>query len=290
MGKDSKIEWTHHTFNPWWGCQKVSPGCANCYAESFDKRVHGAEKAHWGPGSSRRMFGEKHWNEPLKWDKDAADSGERHRVFCASMADVFEDHPDVADSRARLYALILETPNLDWLLLTKRPENAERLWGLARIDAFGTGLLDSTEGPLWPDNVWLGTSVENQEQADIRIPVLAKIPARVRFLSMEPLLGPVDLMPLLTEPTGKFRTFEGRRQMEVATTGAIRWVIVGGESGRGARPMQADWARGIRDQCQQLAIAFHFKQWGEHDSGLVRVGKKAAGRVLDGRAWDGLPH
>ena len=252
----------------------MSPGCANCYAETFDKRVHGIGKGHWGPDSERRFFGDKHWAEPLKWNKAAAAAGERHRVFCASMADVFEDHPDVAAARARLYALILDTPNLDWLLLTKRPENVERLWLQARIDAFGKWT-DTVTGPLWPDNVWIGTSVENQEQADIRIPILATIPAAVRFLSMEPLLGPVVL------PVG-------------LAGFAVDWVIVGGESGPGARVMYPEWPMSLRDQCRALGIAFHFKQWGEWapkpgTNLMHRVGKAIAGRVLDGRTWDELP-
>lgn len=261
MGKDSAIEWTHHTFNPWWGCTKVSPGCANCYAESFDKRLGGK---HWGPGSERKMFGDKHWDAPLKWNADAAKRGVRERVFCASMADVFEDREDLLEPRARLWTLVAKTPHLDWLLLTKRPEKAEALWLGAHIDAF-----DGAEslGLTWRPNVWVGATMENQEQADIRAPLLSMVPARIVFVSMEPLLGPIEINP--------------RHRLD--------WVIVGGESGAGARRMNPEWARSVRDQCKELGIPFHFKQWGQHDELGVRVGKTAAGRVLDGRTWDEFP-
>lgn len=252
MGEHSKIEWTHHTFNPWWGCQRVSPGCENCYAETFSKRV-GLKV--WGPTSDRRFFGEKHWAEPRKWNDKAARSGVRERVFCASMADVFEIPParntQAIDmqSRARhdLWRLIETTPWLDWLLLTKRPQNIETL----------------TWWKEWPANVWLGTTVEDQKRAEERVPILLDIPAKVRFLSCEPLLEEVYL---------------GRALF----LGGIDWVICGGESGNGARPMDPNWARALRDQCVSSGVAFHFKQWGGRN-------KKAAGRELDGRTWDEFP-
>lgn len=229
--KDSKIEWTHHTFNPWWGCVKVSEGCKHCYAETFSKRTGNDV---WGVDKPRRFFGDKHWNEPLKWDREAFESGERRRVFCASMADVFEDRRDLDDQRAKLFNLILKTPNLDWLLLTKRPENIKRLmypsaiWGI--------------------ENVWLGTTCENQEQADKRIPELLAVPAAVRFLSCEPLLGPVNLHEVTRDPFGGIP--------------GIHWVIVGGESGHGARPMTEIWARDLRNQCNNAGVAFFMKQMG----------------------------
>lgn len=165
--ENSKIEWTTHTFNPWWGCVKVSAGCEHCYAETFSKRTG---HSIWGPAktTSRRLFTDKHWAEPLKWNETAQQAGERHRVFCASMADVFEDHPQVIDARQRLFELIDRTPYLDWLLLTKRPENIRRLWPFGWYDDQYT----------WP-NIWLGTSVENQIAADTRIPHLLGIPATV---------------------------------------------------------------------------------------------------------------
>ncbi len=257
MSENSKIEWTHHTFNPVWGCVKVSPGCEHCYAETFAKRTG---HAIWGPAATtqRRTFGDKHWQEPLKWHADAVKAGERRRVFCASMADVFEDHPQLHTERARLWLLIQQTPALDWLLLTKRPENV-------------TGMVPSwwaVDG--YPSNVWIGASAENQAMADKRIPILASIPAAVRFLSCEPLLGPLDLATWFYS------------MMTDDYSCAIDWVIVGGESGPKARPMQAEWVRSIRDQCNGAGVAFHFKQWGG-------VRKHETGRSLDGRTWDEYP-
>jgi protein gp37 len=260
MGENSKIEWTHHTFNPWWGCVKVSEGCAHCYAETLS--THYGHNV-WGPAKTtpRRLFGEKHWQEPLKWDRQAQREGTRKRVFCASMADVFEDHPQVVDARTRLFNLISDTPHLAWLLLTKRPENIKPML----IEA-GRGFQSL---PPW---VWIGTSVENQEQADKRIPHLLNVPAHVRFLSCEPLLGPVDLSHLANRGGEQHGLIDG----------GIHWVIVGGESGAGARPMHPDWARSLRDQCETAGVAFHFKQWGG-------TNKKATGRILDGRTWDQFP-
>lgn len=261
MGKDTKIEWCHHSWNPWWGCVKVSAGCEHCYAESFSKRTgHNI----WGPAktTARRLFGERHWTEPLKWNEKTVETGERHRVFCASMADVFEDHPQLVAERQRLFELIDRTPHLDWLLLTKRPENIQRLCPFGWYD----------DQFSWP-NVWLGISVENQQMADKRIGHLMYIPARVRFLSCEPLLAAVDVSGYLS-----FREFSG-----------IDWVIAGGESGHNARPMHPDWARSLRNQCQADGVAFLFKQWGEHNSTGVRVGKKGAGRLLDGELCNEFP-
>ena len=253
MGKDSGIEWTHHTFNPWWGCEKVSEACANCYAETWAKRIG---QSLWGRKAPRRFFGDNHWREPLKWNAEAVRSGERRRVFCSSMADVFEDRAELDIHRARLWDLIAATPMLDWLLLTKRPEHVEACvpWG------------DS-----WPENVWLGTTAENQKWATVRVATITKIPARVRFLSCEPLLSEVDLTPWLED---------------------IDWVIAGGESGGKARPMELGWARSLRDQCRAAGVAFHFKQWGNwrpEGDVMERMSKKTAGRELDGRTWDEYP-
>jgi len=157
MARNSSIEWTHHTFNPWWGCTKVSPGCQHCYAEAWAKRV-GANV--WGSHSPRRFFGDSHWIEPLRWNDEAQRLGRNRRVFCASMADVFEARAELNPSRERLWNLILETPWLDWLLLTKRPQNIERL---------------SPWTADWPSNVWIGTTAENQTWADRRVPVLSAI-------------------------------------------------------------------------------------------------------------------
>lgn len=280
MAKNSTIEWTDHTFNPWWGCAKVSPGCENCYAESWAKRV-GAKV--WGQNEDRRFFGEHHWKEPLSWNIDAAKLKQRKRVFCASMADVFELRSDLDPWRHKLWDLIAETPWLDWLLLTKRPQNIKQ-----KVPWKGQ----------WPDNVWLGTTIEDQQRANERLPLVLHYPAKFRFLSCEPLLGPVSLTPWLEKrPKALY---------------PIDWVIAGGESGQNARPMLPGWARMLRDQCRDAAIPFHFKQWGhwapvaipKRDDGVARKfwdevigtvifmepkGKKTAGRFLDGATWDQLP-
>lgn len=287
MGQDTKIEWANHTFNPWWGCIEVSPACDHCYAKTFAKRVgHDV----WGKESPRRFFGDKHWAEPLKWQRAAEKAGVRERVFCASMADVMEDRPDLAEHRARLFGLIRETPALDWLLLTKRPQNFCKMLPASWL-----------ESPL--PNVWGMTTVESTAQL-WRVQELRKTPFAVRGLSCEPLLGPLKRLDLA----------------------GIRWVITGGESGPGARPMHPDWARSLRDQCVAAGAAFHFKQWGEwvptdqtrFEDGVehrlfpdgtlmpwadfelgpwgdddaeevVKIGKKYSGRLLDGREWSELP-
>jgi protein gp37 len=280
MGQDSAIEWTDHTFNPWWGCTRVSPACQHCYAETLAHRF-GTE---WGKNADRRFFGDKHWNEPRRWDRAAAKAGVRRRVFCASMADVFEDRPELAEHRERLWRLVADTPHLDWLLLTKRPENVLSMTPWAwRVGEHSDP--PHHEDPIhWPRNAWVGTTVEDQEHADERIPHLLAVPAPVRFLSCEPLLGPIWLR------LGVGMRHEG-----------IGWVIAGGESGPGARPMQLEWATDLRDQATGAGVPFLFKQWGEwrpiegdeadelNPHGLIRVGKKEAGRQLGGRTWDELP-
>ncbi len=277
MAKNSHIEWTHHTFNPWWGCKKVSPACDNCYAELWAKRM-----GHqlWGKDAPRRFFGESHWREPLKWNEEAQRSGRRERVFCASMADVFERCADLNHERERLWNLIENTPNLDWLLLTKRPQNIERL---------------APWHSHWPPNVWIGTSVENQRMAERRLPFLLRIPAAIRFLSCEPLLGPLNLL-----------NWFNQRSLH-----PIDWVIAGGESGGKSRPMHPDWAENLLNQCESFGVPFLFKQWGQwaptdkfQETGnpqlvgfpnerpvqMVRIGKKLAGRTLSGTTWDEVPH
>src|SRR5579863_1074490 len=169
--ENSQIEWTTHTFNPWWGCMKVSEGCKNCYAESLDNRYHHADP-HWGPNSPRKEMSDKHWMQPFLWDQKAWKAGIKAKVFCASMADVFEvsTDPVVVNGRKRLFNIIDNTPNLIWQLLTKRPENILNCVPVHWREAF-------------PENVWMGTSVENQEAANERIPHLLNVPAKVRFLS-----------------------------------------------------------------------------------------------------------
>jgi protein gp37 len=225
MGEQTAIAWTDHTFNPWWGCTKVPEcrECDHCYAETFDKRVGGA---HWGPGKPRRFFKDAHWAEPEAWDRAAAAAGVRRRVFCASMGDVFDSEVDES-WRMRLWGLIEATPNLDWLLLTKRPEVARfcipAAWSLIR------------------DRIWIGTSAGTQASADRNIPPMLDIDAAVHFVSMEPLIERVEI--------------------EAECLNDIDWIIVGGESGAKARPMDVEWARAIRDDCRP-GVAFFMKQMG----------------------------
>jgi protein gp37 len=277
MAKDSKIEWTHHTFNPWWGCERVSPACKHCYAETW---AHRMGFNLWEKGAPRRELSDPYWRQPLSWNHEAGQNGQRARVFCASMADVFEGRSDLDRIRQRLWGLIEQTPNLDWLLLTKRPEHVSAMTPWQNT---------------WPDNVWLGTTVETQRWAERRIPHLLQNPAAVLFLSCEPMLGPIDLTPWLAA---------GNHNR------AIDWVIAGGESGHKARPMNPEWPRVIRDQCALNGVAFHFKQWGNwrpasgyvnghttrkmanstgDDVMMIKIGKKSAGRRLDGRHWNDLP-
>lgn len=247
MGKDSAIAWTHHTFNPWWGCTKISDGCKNCYAATLDHRLGGD---HFGPGKHRKTFGDKHWNEPLLWDRKAAQAGQRHRVFVASMADVFDSAaPDGA--RERLWELIRKTPNLDWLVLTKRPENF-------------SAYLPEDWGAGYP-NVWLGLTVENQKAADEKMPIWLRTPARVRFLSMEPLLEAVDIVTPYQKAIAISEWGQAFPwQVHPWSIGAyIHWIIVGGESGVKARPMHPDWAWELFVLSRQAGIPFFFKQWGE---------------------------
>ena len=292
MGANSKIEWTHHTFNPWIGCTKVSAGCTHCYAEALSKRTG---LAVWGDNGTRRITSDAYWKQPAKWAREAEAAGERRRVFCASLADVLEDRAELEAPRQRLWALIRLTAKwLDWLLVTKRIENAVRM-----IPADVLAL------------IWLGVSVEDQPRADARIPLLLQTPAAVRFLSCEPLLGPLDLQyPEGVFPGGPEMCRSGHecgcqgKPCEPPLIYGIDWVIVGGESGPGARPMHPDWVLSILDQCQAAKVPFLFKQWGEfspitrtdgiHESpfggqAMVRVGKKAAGRLIDGRTWDEYP-
>jgi len=369
MAENSKIEWTDHTFNPWMGCTKVSPGCQHCYAETMMDKRYG--KVKWGPQGTRVRTSEAMWKKPLQWDNDVwyecKDCGWRgshrltlahaewareicpncrsfntefthQRVFCASLADVFEDRPDVFLWRDDLFRLIEQTPNLDWLILTKRPENIKR---------------------TMPENVWLGVSVESQKEANERIPLLQIIPVRIKFLSCEPLLGHINLSEALepdeeawdevnaewddqNEPEEFVEECEAeldwvnygndlvynpehrewvnnrraRAGFKTLKHGTIDWVICGGESGPGARPMNPMWAQELRNECQAAEIPFFFKQWGEWITSLeksdringhlippsskyciewgkdwfpVKIGKKAAGRLLDGREWNEWP-
>jgi len=265
MGKETEIAWTDATFNPVWGCARVSPGCEHCYAEAFAKRTgHDV----WGAKGERRVFGEKHWNEPLKWNAAAAKAGIRKRVFCASMADVFEDHPTVAGERSKLWRLIEQTSWLDWQLLTKRPENIRAMLPPPWL-----------ERPL--PNLWLGTTTEDQRRADERIPHLLAAPALVRFLSSEPLLGPVDIGAYLPDAGLRSRTSGEWKQAP-----AIDWVIVGAESGPGARTMEIGWARAIVEQCSAHRTACFVKQLGHRPLARSRYDMSAASfKAADDHGW-----
>lgn len=354
MAEDTKIEWAHHTFNPWIGCTKVGPGCDNCYAEK--ERASTVLGVKWGANMPRRRTSDENWKKPGRWNKEAERLGVRYRVFCASLADVF-DNEVPGEWRADLFRLILDTPHLDWLLLTKRIGNVARMLHTDQWQHLG--------------NVWLGATIVNQSEADRDIPKLLAVPAARRFLSMEPLLGPVDLgawigdeschvcrtrfygdemnLSSLAVKTVDFEdqpedennirkvcpnceTINTCGKVDVVDEeemgGGIHWVIVGGESGPNARPMHPDWARSLRDQCRAAGVPFLFKQWGEWTPGenverqrgtvdtaflwgddwhirplnlatdyghiddqpdLYRVGKKSAGRWLDGVKWDQFP-
>jgi protein gp37 len=291
MAESSAISWTDATFNPWWGCTKVSPACDHCYAER-DAHRFAPGRVLWGVGSERRTFGDAHWQQPLKWARraffecaDCAWRGHspgavyacpkcagdiapaRMRVFCASMADVFDkDAPP--DERARLWRLIHETPQLDWLLLTKRIGNARRMlpetW--LRTPIYG-------ELPNWPANLRIGATFCNQPEVNRDMSKLLGLGCP-NFASFEPLLGPINLAYIEREGDCE-REGESWTYIDNALTGfsahkcggydgkRLDWVIAGGESGPSARPAHPDWFRSLRDQCTAAGVPFHFKQWGE---------------------------
>ena len=287
MAENSGIEWTHHTFNPWIGCTKVSAACDNCYAERWDQRFTGGDR--WGPKAARTRTAKGNWSKPITWNHKASERGVRERVFCASLADVFDNHKSILPEwRDDLWALIRKTPHLDWLLLTKRPQNIKRYLP----DDWGHGY----------KNVWLGTTVENQLEADRRVPALCDVPAAIHFLSCEPLLGPIhlDQMPLprswktcdcedhaphlnaLAPSVYCGGCCEGPEQIY----GGIDWVITGGESGPHHRSAEPDDFRMLRDQCHRHDVPFLFKQW----EGRLPKEIKALGRELDGVVHDEYPN
>lgn len=344
MSETTKIEWADSTFNPWAGCTKVSPGCDHCYAEGWAKRSGAVQ---WGPHAERHRTTAANWRKPLQWDRDheafEAEHGRRRRVFCASLADVF-DNAVSHDWRRDLFELIGRTQHLDWLLLTKRIGNARAMLN-AVVEEMSHGLNTWDERP-WP-GVWIGATVVNQHEADRGIPKLLQVPARVRFLSIEPMLGPIELGGWLKvhkhwesadslaaapwHPSYPSHWYERQAVVPVGWMPPLHWVICGGESGPGARPTHPDWARSLRDQCEAAGVPFLFKQWGEwgptnmeanrdvldyidpdgndavYGSSVViglakdgqayeqvwpviKVGKKAAGRLLDGITHDGFHH
>lgn len=225
MAENSKIEWTHHTFNPWLGCTEISPACDNCYARTLMQDRY--KRVEWGAGKERVLTSDANWKKPLQWDRRAAKEGERERVFCASLADVFD--AEVLDTwRDRLFELIRATPNLDWLLLTKRAAKAVGYY--------------KSSGKPWPTNAWIGVTVESPRYLYRLKAIRLEIPAPVHFASVEPLV----------EPFG---------ESDCSYLGSLaEWVIVGGESGKGHRDMPLDWARTIRDTCERIGAAFFFKQ------------------------------
>lgn len=334
MSANTAIEWADHTFNPWTGCQPVSLGCDGCYAAAWAKRA--------GRDFSVRKR-TKTWGDPVKWNdlhqEFFAAHGRRQRVFCASLADVFDNQVD-PQWRIDLLELIAACPNLDWLLLTKRIGNAESLLDEA-LNVMSHGVTWWRDMP-WP-NVWLGATVCNQAEADRDIPKLLATPAAVRFLSIEPMLGPINLQKPRTaccpNKGACFPGAAGERLVVDSESGGytmecicsrlngLHWVICGGESGPKARPMHPDWARSLRDQCAAAGVPFMFKQWGAWEVAsianghfdcdmarnaahwvdvdgslhkpsslgltnayaMVKVGKKAAGRLLDGIEHSGFP-
>lgn len=401
MAANSKIEWTTHTFNPWRGCTKVAAGCAHCYAERDSKR-NSKLLGIWGDQGTRVLASDEMWREPVKWDKSAAcyetfdcNAGDhcdacpqknRPRVFCASFADVFEEYDlplldhrgrqvfvnkdgvmssepvgrqaSMNDARRRLFKLIDATPNLDWLLLTKRPENIRRMW-CSHVNTDGM-----PPSNLHRKNVWLGTSIATQLDADKNIPELLKCRnlSPVLFVSAEPLLESVDVRRWTSvglqcsgcDWSGCESTSNGQRVSTDESSDfeflcpacdepcghtpideCIDWLICGGESGPKAEPMHPAWPRSLRDQCTAAGVPFFFKQWGEWVGGhfddrkskmicdaatagetvgrvfwtnhgepsvhkwdmldhywrhaSARVGKKNAGRLLDGREWNEFP-
>jgi len=255
MGSNSKIEWTQATWNPITGCSKVSEGCANCYAKRMAKRLAG-RFGYPKDDPFRVTLHPDRLDQPFGWKKPKV-------IFVCSMGDLF--HEDLRlglvewERVFQIYDIMMRTDWHTYLVLTKRPENARyfyREW-IRPHDKIG--------------HIWVGVTAENQKRADERIPILLQIPAAIRFVSLEPLLSEIDLDGYLAD-----------HEWEHGVPGGINWVIVGGESGPGARPMAADWVRKIRDDCVQAGVPFFFKQWGGVD-------KKKAGRLLDGRTWDEIP-
>ena len=273
MGADSKIEWTRHTHNPWIGCTAVSPACDHCYAEQLGKRFG----VKWGSGEVRRRTSDAYRRQPFTWDRAAAKSGRVDPVFCASLADIWDNAVPIEWLVEELDTIRL-TLHLRWLLLTKRPQLIRR-----RLDAALKHLsMGTTRGDLigglamWlsgnpPDNVLLGTTVENQAEADRRIPHLLAVPAAGRFLSCEPLLGAVDLRQIVLRRDGERPNDLSSRLGDYVQplvgnfrdSPRLHWIIAGGESGPTARPTHPDWFRSLRDQCAAAHVPFIFKQWGE---------------------------
>lgn len=337
MGANTKIAWCDHTFNPWIGCTKVSSGCAHCYAENLMDIRYG--KVEWGPNGTRHRTSNDNWRKPLKkWNPYAEATGVRAKVFCASLADVFEDwRGPVLDSRGNeivvqangsyctgvrgpnirplnmddlrrdLFLLIDRTPWLDWLLLTKRPDNIRKMWIYPDVVTIPSDMEIMREA-VRRQNVWLGTSVSDQQSADKQIPMLLDCDdmARVLFLSADPLLGPIDMTvgrcdthnrefianhvaygEYCTEcayggSTGELTHLLSLDASGFGDDGRISWVIVAGESGPHARPCEIDWIRSIRDQCAEAGVPCFIKQLGANCPGYRF-------RDANGGDWDEWP-
>ena len=305
--ENSKIAWCHHTFNGWMGCTKVSPACDHCYAErDMDHRFG---RVTWGAGQFRVRTSEKNWRKPIAWNKQAAKTGEKIKVFCSSLSDVFDGEKvsDLDAWRKDLFKLIEETPNLYWMLLTKRPQNIRRMVPAHWLNK-------------WPEHVWIGASAENQAMLDLRAPIIASLPAKVRFLSCEPLLEPLDFGRWLGDhnchacnarfwgddlradhiKSVDFTDHGGESALDTCphcdydnsdeddhTVGfdnllpGINWIIAGGESGPGWREMDMNWARNIRDQCASANVPFFLKQ--------TAGNRPISEPELDGRKWMECP-
>lgn len=282
--KDTKIEWADHSWNPWRGCTKVSPGCANCYAEKLSKR-NPAVLGQWGKGAPRVLA--KNWGDPVRWNADfsealllsdrlspnrdrATDSAYRPKVF-PSLCDWLDEEVPI-EWLARFMCLIHDTPNIEWLLLTKRPElfrdRMNKVACTVSMERGQSAVRWLTGNP--PENVWVGASVEAQFRADERIPALLKIPARLRFLSAEPLLGEVDLR--LTRRSFGFPQHITSKGHSVGMPQGIHWVIVGGESGPRSRPCNVDWIRSIVSQCATVGLPCFVKQLGADPCGYWTEG------------------
>ena len=321
MAEETLISWADMTFNPWIGCTRISPACDGCYAAHLMETRMG--RAQWGgPGKgagTRERTSAANWRKPIAWDKKAKAEGSRPFVFCSSLADVFDNEVD-HEWRSDLFALIHDTPNLVWLLLTKRPQNIIKLF-----DAI------SRDRNAWPRNAAIGTTIEDQERADINVPALldakAALSPAFAFLSCEPLLGPVNLRELRqynrqrkpwinalsgAVTSGGLPTSRSECGISISTSWTsptIDWVITGGETDQGAhkaRPTHPEWFRSLRDQCVAYGVPFHHKQNGEwvsvsevagpgahfkfEDGATVRhVGKKLSGRTIDGVTHDAFP-
>ena len=290
---NSKIEWTEKTWNVVTGCTKISEGCKHCYAERMSKRLAGRCGYDKDEPFKVTLHPDK-LDEPLRWRKPS-------KIFVCSMGDLF--HEDVGfDVIRRIWAVMTTARQHTYMILTKRPERMKQFFKWMQKQEFKVET-------SW-DNIWLGVTAENQQRADERIPILLQIPAAKRFVSVEPMLGPVDLLNLkydndiLDTLAGEYLSTDGSESY--VPWDKLDWVICGGETGQGARPMHPDWVRSLRDQCQQAGTPFFFKSWGDwypdrkgiydcsssvifEDTVVHHVGKKNSGRVLDSVEWNEYP-